>query len=81
MTEPQGDDDYVDVDADPGADNAASAIVEGGSALPTESTAAIASEPSLDDSTDRSVTRPANERSTTWLWQSRLRVIRRRVTR
>jgi transcription termination/antitermination protein NusA len=51
-TEPQGDDDYVDVDADQGSDNDASVIAEGGSALPTESTAATVSEPFSNDSTD-----------------------------
>jgi transcription termination/antitermination protein NusA len=51
-TEPQGDDDYVDVDADQGSDNDTGVIVEGGSALPTESTAATVSEPFSNDSTD-----------------------------
>jgi transcription termination/antitermination protein NusA len=51
-TEPQSDDDYVDVDTDQVSDDDAGAIAEEGSALPTESTAAIAGETFSNDSTD-----------------------------
>jgi transcription termination/antitermination protein NusA len=50
--ESQGDEEFVDVDTDLASASALDAIVEEGSALPTEPTAAVAGELSSDDSTD-----------------------------